>query len=66
MELKAVNIYRIVHKDNVEYILRNGMFCREHPSFDPNNIFIGNSTLTADVSLALEPPAVLPAPHAFR
>ena len=46
MELKAVNIYRIVHKDNVEYILRNGMFCREHPSFDPNNIFIGNSTLT--------------------
>ena len=46
MKLEAINIYRIVHKDNVDYILQNGMFCREHPSFDPANIFIGDSILT--------------------
>ena len=46
MRLEDINIYRIVHKDNVSSILQNGMFCRLHPSFDPANIFIGDSTLT--------------------
>lgn len=46
MEVEKVNLYRIVHKENVSYILHNGMFCVGHPFFDPNNIFIGDSTLT--------------------
>ena len=46
MELEKVNLYRIVHRENIAYILERGMFCIGHPFFDPNNIFIGNSTLT--------------------
>ena len=46
MELEKVNLYRIVHIENVAYILKNGMFCVGHPSFDPDNIFIGDSVLT--------------------
>ena len=46
MHLQNINLYRIVHRDNVGYILKNGMFCSGHASFDPTNIFIGDSTLT--------------------
>jgi hypothetical protein len=46
MTLQNINLYRIVHRDNVAYILEKGMFCHGHPFFDPNNIFIGDSTLT--------------------
>ncbi len=46
MDVLNINIYRIVHRDNVAAILQNGMFCIEHPNFDPENIFIGDSMLT--------------------
>ena len=46
MKVEEVNLYRMVHKANVAYILQNGMFCRDHIAFDPTNIFIGNSLLT--------------------
>ncbi len=45
-QLQNVNLYRIVHRDNMAYILQKGMFCSGHPFFDPDNIFIGDSTLT--------------------
>ncbi len=41
-----INLYRIVHQDNMNFILQNGMFCVEHEHFDPNNRFIGDSILT--------------------
>ena len=46
MEIEKVNLYRIVHRENVAYILKSGMFCIGHRFFDPNNIFIGDSKLT--------------------
>lgn len=53
-----VRVYRIVHVDNVEYILRNGMFARQHDNADPNYINIGDSTLIAqrnDYAVPIEP-----------
>ncbi len=53
-----VRVYRIVHVDNVEYILRNGMFARQHHDADPNYINIGDSTLIAqrnDYAVPIEP-----------
>ncbi|MBL7818659.1 MAG: DUF4433 domain-containing protein [Saprospiraceae bacterium] len=44
--MQNINLYRIVHRDNVAYILEKGMFCYGHPFFDPDNIFIGDSKLT--------------------
>lgn len=44
--ISDINLYRIVHQDNINYILQNGMFCVENEQFDSNNIFIGDSTLT--------------------
>lgn len=41
-------LFRIVHWENVEYILDNGMTCREHPSADPNYINIGMRQLVND------------------
>jgi hypothetical protein len=40
-------IYRIVHVDNVEYILAHGMYTRTHKKADPNYINIGDSGLIA-------------------
>jgi len=40
-----VGLYRIVHIDNLEYILINGMHSRDHARFDPNYISIGNAPL---------------------
>lgn len=42
-----VEIYRIVHVDNIEYLLTNGMFIRSHAKADPNYINIGDSSLIA-------------------
>lgn len=38
----------MVHWQNVEYILRNGLCCREHPSHDPDYINIGHRQLIND------------------
>lgn len=44
---KIIILYRIVHIDNVEFMLRNGMFTKHHPDADPNYINIGDSSLIA-------------------
>ncbi len=31
-------IFRILHKDNLEYILKNGLFAQTHASFYNKNI----------------------------
>jgi ssDNA thymidine ADP-ribosyltransferase, DarT len=54
-----VEVFRIVHFDNVEYLLRNGMFRRNHPLADPNYINIGDSSLIAqrnDYPVDITPP----------
>jgi len=38
-------LYRITHIENLNYILRNGIFTRESPNFDPNYINIGDASL---------------------
>ncbi len=48
VDVQNINLYRIVHRDNVAYILEKGMFCYGHPFFDPDNIFIGDSKLTQE------------------
>ena len=47
-ELKKIFLYRIVHWQNVEYILRNGIYHQEHSMADPNYINIGHRQLIAD------------------
>lgn len=41
----TIRLYRIVHLQNVEYILRNGLYTRQSPNSDPNYIDIGDSKL---------------------
>jgi len=38
-------IFRIVHRDNVPWILKNGIHCRNSTTFDRNYINIGNPEL---------------------
>lgn len=40
-------IFRIVHVDNVRWILEHGMHCRNSPSQDPKYVNIGNVSLIA-------------------
>ncbi len=42
---EIIRVYRIVHIDNVEYLLTKGMFHRYHPKADPDYINIGDSNL---------------------
>ena len=54
-----VKVYRIVHIDNIEYLLSNGLYRRGHPNADPDYINIGDSTLIAqrhDHPVGIEPP----------
>jgi len=41
-------VFRIEHIDNLDHILRNGMFTKAHASVNPNHVFIGHAQLTAD------------------
>lgn len=43
-----VRIFRMVHWENVEYILQYGLYCRDHEKADPNYINIGHRQLIAD------------------
>jgi hypothetical protein len=55
----TVYAFRIVHIDNVEYLLTNGMFRRDHAQTDPNYISIGDSSLIAsrnDYPVNINPP----------
>jgi hypothetical protein len=38
-------IFRIVHRDNLPWILANGLHCRSSDVFDPNYVDIGNPDL---------------------
>ncbi|MEQ9220240.1 MAG: DUF4433 domain-containing protein [Cyclobacteriaceae bacterium] len=38
----------MVHWQNVEHILRNGLCCRLHPDYDPNYVEIGHRQLITD------------------
>lgn len=52
-------LYRIVHIDNVEYLLTHGMFTKNHPNADPNYINIGDCGLIAqrnDYPVGINPP----------
>ncbi len=40
-------IFRIVHRDNMPWILTNGLFCRNADEHDPNYRAIGNAELIA-------------------
>jgi hypothetical protein len=44
---KPVWIYRLVHIDNLEYLLTNGVYTQNHPKADPNYINIGDTGLIA-------------------
>jgi hypothetical protein len=52
-------VYRMIHIDNVEYVLKNGMCTRAHESADPAYINIGDTQLIAqreDFSVRINPP----------
>lgn len=38
-------LYRIIHCDNIDFILKNGIYVRGHASHDPNYINIGNKDI---------------------
>jgi hypothetical protein len=40
-----VKLYRIIHIDNIEYLLTHGIYCSAHSGSDPNYINIGDSEL---------------------
>lgn len=48
IDLEKMNLYRMVHWQNVEYILQHGMCCRGHELEDPNYVNIGMRSLIAD------------------
>ena len=42
---KQTLLYRITHRNNIPWLLRNGLVCQSHPNKDPAFIPIGNSDL---------------------
>ena len=45
IDIDKIWLYRLIHVDNVEYVLRNGMFTRNHAQADPSYINIGDTIL---------------------
>jgi len=45
IDLTQRPVFRMVHANNVEYILKNGICCRTHPLADPDYINIGDTHL---------------------
>ena len=55
-------IFRIVHRDNIPWILRNGLHCRSSNRLDPNFVSIGNPSLISDrqhVAVPIQPRGTL-------
>lgn len=55
-----VKLYRIVHLDNLDYLLTHGMFTKHHAKADPDYINIGDSSLIAarnDYPVPIAPPS---------
>ena len=58
-DLTQRSIYRMVHYENIEYILKNGMCCQSHPLADPNYIDIGYAKLISqrkEYKVRIDPP----------
>lgn len=54
-----VKVFRIVHIVNVEYLLTNGLFTKNHANADPGYINIGDTGLIAqrnDYPVSINPP----------
>jgi len=54
-----VEVFRIVHIENVEYLLTHGMFTKSHAQADPDYINIGDTGLIAqrnDYPVRIHPP----------
>ncbi len=54
-----IRLFRILHIDNVEYLLHHGLFNQQHPQADPNYINIGDHTLITqrhDYVVPIDPP----------
>jgi hypothetical protein len=45
IDITSLFVYRIIHIDNLEYILKHGLYVRDHKKFDPDYINIGNSEI---------------------
>ncbi len=59
LDLKNTWLFRIVHIDNLKYLLEHGMFHKLHESADPNYINIGDNTLIQqrnDHDVGISPP----------
>jgi len=55
----TVYLYRILHIDNLEYLLTHGIFTRRHPNSDPGYINIGDTDLISkrdSYNVKLDPP----------
>jgi hypothetical protein len=55
---EKARIFRITHISNVEWILENGLHCRNSPVKDPNFVQIGNADL-----IAKRASRAMPEPH---
>lgn len=58
-ELNKLWLYRIVHIDNLGYLLAHGMFHKTHENADPNYINIGDSVLIqqrSEYNVGVNPP----------
>jgi hypothetical protein len=56
---QIIKIYRIVHIDNIEYLLSNGIFTRNYHQTDSNYVNIGDSGLIIqrnDYPVGINPP----------
>lgn len=59
LQPNVVKIYRMVHIDNMEYLLTHGMFSKDYPDADPDYINIGDSDLIAkrrEYPVGINPP----------
>jgi hypothetical protein len=55
-------IFRIAHRDNVPWMIANGLHCKKSDTFDPNFVQIGNFELIdrrADHPVPIEPKGTL-------
>lgn len=48
LDVENIWLYRMVHWENVEYILNNGLCCKEHENADSDYINIGMRSLIED------------------
>jgi hypothetical protein len=52
---KKALIFRIIHRDNLRWILENGLHCRNSNRIDPNFVIIGNPDLITSRNYRMVP-----------